>query len=78
MDHYNISISDVHVGGSQLPFFCHSSGAASAGATGLMTQQNSEEAEKIIQFQRLEIHRLKQEILGQTPSSRTKLPPLAN
>ncbi|XP_048019038.1 cilia- and flagella-associated protein 57 [Megalobrama amblycephala] len=53
-------------------------GAASAGRTGLMTQQNFEEAEKIIQFQRLEIHRLKQEILGQTPSSRTKLPPLAN
>lgn len=53
-------------------------GAASAGRTGLMSQQNSEEGEKIIQLQRLEIHRLKQEILGQTPSSRTKLPPLAN
>ncbi|XP_052403711.1 cilia- and flagella-associated protein 57 [Carassius gibelio] len=53
-------------------------GAASAGRNGLMTQQNSEETEKIIQFQRLEIQRLKQEINVQMPSSRTKLPPLTN
>ncbi|XP_077064460.1 cilia and flagella associated protein 57 [Siphateles boraxobius] len=53
-------------------------GAASEGRAGLMTEQSFEETEKIIQFQRLEIHRLKQEILGQTPTSRTKLPPLAN
>ncbi|XP_059358383.1 cilia- and flagella-associated protein 57 isoform X1 [Carassius carassius] len=53
-------------------------GAASAGRNGLMTQQSLEEAEKIIQFQRLEIQRLKQEINGQMPSSRTKLPPLTN
>ncbi|XP_056119583.1 cilia- and flagella-associated protein 57 [Rhinichthys klamathensis goyatoka] len=53
-------------------------GAASAGRAGLVTEQSFEETEKIIQFQRLEIHRLKQEILGQTPTSRTKLPPLAN
>ncbi|KAK7162706.1 hypothetical protein R3I93_006907 [Phoxinus phoxinus] len=53
-------------------------GAASAGRAGLMTEQSFEETEKIIQFQRLEIHRLKQDILGQTPTSRTKLPPLAN
>uniref|UniRef100_A0A8C1TIX3 Cilia- and flagella-associated protein 57-like n=1 Tax=Cyprinus carpio TaxID=7962 RepID=A0A8C1TIX3_CYPCA len=45
---------------------------------GLMTKQSLEEAEKIIQFQRLEIQRLKQEINGQMPSSRTKLPPLTN
>ncbi|KAI2667261.1 Cilia- and flagella-associated protein 57 [Labeo rohita] len=53
-------------------------GAASAGRNGLMSQQSLEEAEKIIQFQRLEIQRLKQEMNGHTPSSRTKLPPLTN
>lgn len=74
MDH---DIIGVHVGGSQLHFF-HASGAASAGRNGLMTKQSLEEAEKIIQFQRLEIQRLKQEINGQMPSSRTKLPPLTN
>uniref|UniRef100_A0A673GCI5 Cilia and flagella associated protein 57 n=1 Tax=Sinocyclocheilus rhinocerous TaxID=307959 RepID=A0A673GCI5_9TELE len=42
------------------------------------SSQSLEEAEKIIQFQRLEIQRLKQEINGQMPSSRTKLPPLTN
>ncbi|KAG1932003.1 cilia- and flagella-associated protein 57 [Pimephales promelas] len=53
-------------------------GTASAGRAGLVTEQSFEETEKIIQFQRREIHRLKLEILGQTPTSSTKLPPLAN
>ncbi|KAL1279856.1 hypothetical protein QQF64_014456 [Cirrhinus molitorella] len=53
-------------------------GAASAGRNDLMSQQSLEEAEKIIQFQRLEIQRLKQEMNGKTPSSRTKLPPLVS
>ncbi|XP_051989486.1 cilia- and flagella-associated protein 57 [Xyrauchen texanus] len=53
--------------------------AASARSSGSMTQLNfEEEAEKIIQLQRLEIQRLKKEIDGQRPSSRTKLPPLTN
>ncbi|KAI7809591.1 cilia- and flagella-associated protein 57 [Triplophysa rosa] len=52
---------------------------ASAGSSGLMTRMNFEqEAEKIIELQRLEIQRLKQEIDGQIPSSGTKLPPLTN
>uniref|UniRef100_UPI003F9B7866 cilia and flagella associated protein 57 isoform 8 n=1 Tax=Danio rerio TaxID=7955 RepID=UPI003F9B7866 len=51
-------------------------GTDSAGRTSLMMQQNFEETEKVIQVQRMEIQRLKQKILSQTSSSRTKLPPL--
>ncbi|XP_065124868.1 cilia- and flagella-associated protein 57 [Paramisgurnus dabryanus] len=51
--------------------------ATSAESCDLMTSRNfNEEAEKIIQLQRLEIQRLQQEINGQIASTATKLPPL--
>nr|XP_009296644.1 cilia- and flagella-associated protein 57-like isoform X2 [Danio rerio] len=60
-----------HIKGS-----ANTKGTDSAGRTSLMMQQNFEETEKVIQVQRMEIQRLKQKILSQTSSSRTKLPPL--
>ncbi|KAA0718887.1 Cilia- and flagella-associated protein 57 [Triplophysa tibetana] len=68
----------IHLGGFSCIFF-HTIATASAGSDGLMTRMNFEqEAEKIIELQRLEIQRLKQQMDGQIPSSGTKLPPLTN